>query len=543
MKKLLLFILLFSPAFIQAQVTLTESNLPIVVINTSGVSIPDEPKIYANMKIIWNGDGQINKITDQNYNYNGKIGIEIRGSTSASLSDKKPYGIEIRDALNNGVDTSLLGMPKENDWALIAPFSDKTLIRDAVIYSLSRSFMEYAPRVKFCELILNDVYQGVYVLTEKIKRNKNRVNITKTDATAIVGSDAISGGYIIKIDKTTGTQPAGVSLSFKSIYANSNSSTSVTEYLYDYPKPEDITATQKAYIKSAVSNFEDVMRSSDAINPTLGYPKYFDVNSLIDFTIMNEISKNVDGYRLSTYFYKDKNSVNGKFKMGPVWDFNIGLGNADYCSGNLASGWAYNFNGVCNSDYWLIPFWWQKIVTDEAFKKQWRFRWSKLRTKELSDTRIFGMIDSLTTLLATPQTRNFRKWDILTKRVWPNPQINNSYAGEITYLKNWLTQRLAWLDGQINTFPVTGTQEIVEQAQVTPNPSQSDFKFTYVLPESGKVKLLIFNQLGQVNTQTETEQLAGNNELKWNANAARGLYFYEIQLNGKRQLAGKLVKE
>jgi hypothetical protein len=541
MKKLMLFILFFSPVFVQAQVALTESNLPIVIINTSGAYIPDEPKINANMKVIWKGDGQINKITDQNYNYDGKIGIEIRGSTSASLSDKKPYAIEIRDALGNDVDTSLLGMPKESDWALIAPFSDKTLIRDAVIYSLARSFMDYAPRQRFCELVLNDTYMGVFVLTEKIKRNKNRVNIAKTDPLAVTGSDAITGGYILKIDKTTGDQPVGTSLSFRSNYLNG--ATQKTEYLYDYPKPEDITAAQKNYIKGAIAEFEDVMNSSNATNLYLGYPKYFDVNSLIDFAIMNEIGKNVDGYRLSTFLYKDKNSVNSKFKMGPVWDFNIGLGNADYCNGNNPTGWAYGFNLTCNTDYWLIPFWWQKIVTDEAFKKQWRFRWSKLRTKELSDTRIFGMIDSLTTLLATPQTRNFKKWDILTKRVWPNPQVNYSYAGEITYLKGWLTQRLAWLDGQISTFPVTSTQEIVEQAQVTPNPSHADFKFTYVLPESGKVKLLIFNQLGQVSTQIETEQLAGNNELKWNANAARGLYFYEIQLNGKRQLAGKLVKE
>jgi hypothetical protein len=540
MKKLLLLTLICCAFLTKAQ-TLTESNLPIIIINTSGATVPDEPKIAANMKIIWKSDGQTNKVSDQTYNYDGKIGIEVRGSTSASLSEKKPYAIEIRDAAGNDVDTSLLGMPKESDWALIAPYSDKTLIRDAIIYTLARSFMEYAPRVRHCELILNDTYMGVFVLTEKIKRNKNRVNIAKTDATAVAGSDAITGGYILKIDKTTGDQPSGVSLSFKSSYLSS--ATAKTEYLYDYPKPEDITTAQKTYIRGAISEFEDVMNGSNAINPNLGYPKYFDVNSLIDFATMNEIGKNVDGYRLSTFLYKDRNSVNSKFKIGPMWDFNIALGNADYCSGNNATGWAYNFNTVCPSDFWVIPFWWKKIVDDNSLKGKWRSRWTKLRAKELSDARITGLIDSMTTLLAVPQTRNFQKWNILTKKVWPNPQINNSYSGEVAYLKSWLTQRLAWLDGQIATFPVVGTQEIVEQAFVFPNPSLSNFQFKYNLAETGKVKFLIFNQLGQTVFQNEIQQTAGANEWSWQGEKPSGLYFYEIHLNNKRILAGKLVKE
>jgi hypothetical protein len=541
MKKLIFLTLLFYSFLSKAQVTLTESNLPIVIINTNGLSIPDEPKIDANMKIIWKGDGKINKITDQTYNYNGRIGIEVRGSTSAFLSEKKPYAIEIRDAAGNDADTSLLGMPKESDWALIAPYSDKTLIRDAVIYTLARSFMDYAPRVRFCELILNDTYMGVFVLTEKIKRNKNRVNITKTDATAVSGSDALTGGYILKIDKTTGSQPSGVPLSFKSNFING--ATVKTEYLYDYPKPQDMTAAQRTYIKGAISEFEDVMIGGNAIHPTLGYPKYFDVNSLIDFATMNELGKNVDGYRLSTFLYKDKNSVSSKFKMGPVWDFNIALGNADYCGGNSSTDWAFNFNSVCPTDFWLIPFWMQKVVNDDTFRSKWRSRWTKLRTLELSDTRIIGLIDSLTTLLTIPQTRNFQKWNILTKKVWPNPVINNSYSGEVAYLKSWLSQRLSWLDGQIASFPFEGAKNTVGQAQVYPNPSLSNFQFTYNLLEFGKVKFLIFNQLGQIVFQNEIQQTAGAKEWTWRSDKARGLYFYEIHVNGKRILAGKLVKE
>ena len=140
------------------------------------------------------------------------------------------------------------------------------------------------------------------------------------------------------------------------------------------------------------------------------------------------------------------------------------------------------------------------------------------------------MIDSLNTLIATPQTRNFQKWDILTKKVWPNPQINNSYTGEIAYLRAWLTQRLAWLDRQIGTFP-NAIKEVVEQAQVAPNPSAADFQFFYNLPESCQVKILIFNQLGQNVYRHEIAQIAGRQDINWRADVPNGIYFYEIYLN------------
>jgi hypothetical protein len=126
MKKTFLALLIMAVVDTHAQVVnLTQSNLPIITINTNGLTIPDEPKINANMKVYWKGDGQNNAITDVAV-FDGRIGVELRGSTSKDLSDKKPFSIEIRDAQGNDVDTSLLGMPKEADWALVAPYSDKT---------------------------------------------------------------------------------------------------------------------------------------------------------------------------------------------------------------------------------------------------------------------------------------------------------------------------------------------------------------------------------------------------------------------------------
>ncbi|HMR57666.1 MAG TPA: CotH kinase family protein, partial [Cyclobacteriaceae bacterium] len=154
------------------------SNLPIVVINTAGATILDDPKIVADMGIIDNGPGQRNSVTDTYNNYSGKIGIEIRGSSSQSFP-KKQYSIELRDATGEGVSAPLLGLPPEEDWVLFAPYNDKTLMRDVLAYKIGRDLNRYAPRTRFCELVLNGNYEGIYVLIEKIKRDNNRVDINK----------------------------------------------------------------------------------------------------------------------------------------------------------------------------------------------------------------------------------------------------------------------------------------------------------------------------------------------------------------------------
>ena len=521
----------------------TESTLPIVVVNTNGFTVPDEPKITANVKIIFNGSGQINRLSDQTFHFDGTVGIERHGSTSQFLSDKKPYSIEVRDATGSDSAVALLGMPKESDWALIAPYSDKSLIRDALTYQLAGSMMAWAPRTRFCELVLNGAYQGVYVLTEKIKRDKNRVNISKMDSTSLSG-DALTGGYIVKIDKPTGNI-VGLPEGFSSAYSNDPANPSrKTFFQYEYPHPKDLKPAQTNYIQLAVADMERAMALSNPSfsDPSVGYPKYWDVASLVDFFLINELTRNVDGYRLSTYFYKDRNSINGKFKMGPVWDFNIGLGNADYCDGSRISNWAVDFNNICLGDYWNIPFWWRNLMTDNNFRKQTRLRWQQLRTNELSTQRINVLIDSMTLVLGNAPTRNFQKWQILGRYIWPNSFIGTTYSSEISYLKKWVADRITWIDGQIATFPV-GQHEILDKAVVSPNPSVSGFLFEYILKSPKDVHLLIFNELGLLVFQKTEQQSTGNQQMTWNEpTAPRGLYFYEIKMDGERRILGKVVK-
>ena len=418
------------------ELNLDETNLlPQFKINTSNKTIVDEPKIPASMDLYI--DGELNK------SYN--IGIEIRGSSS-QFFEKKSYGVETWDSNNEDIDTDLGGFPEEEDWILYGPFSDKSLIRNVLIFQLSNAIGMYGSRTDFYELTINDKFLGTYVLMEKIKRDKNRVNISKNL------DDDISGGYIIKIDKPPDEgYTSANSFSSKFDTRGSYVGASDIKFLYTYPKSSEISNDQKNYIKNYINDFEEALLSSNFQDPELGYQKYIDIDSFVDFLILNEISKNIDAYRISTFMHKDKNQ---KLKMGPIWDFNLGFGNVNYCDAELESGWSYKFNDVCGGDNWKVPFWWNRLFEDPAFVSKLKNRWSDLRTNILSDQNLQDRIDEITNFLIEHNAprRNFDKWTIIGKYVWPNNYIGNNYGEEISYLKNWLEKRVKWMDEEINSL-------------------------------------------------------------------------------------------
>ncbi|MFM7838947.1 MAG: CotH kinase family protein [Chitinophagaceae bacterium] len=428
-------------------VTLTSSNLPILSINTNGQAISDEPKITASMTIINNPNQARNQVTDVPNEYVGKIGIEVRGQSSQSFP-MKSYTIELRDDAGNERKEALFGMSSESDWVLYAPYTDKTLMRNILAYTMSREMGRWAAHCKFVEVIVNGDYVGVYVFMEKIKRDPSRVNVTKLNTTDISG-DAVTGGYIFSLDK----QPNAW---FSSYYTPNATNANKRQFSYVYPKQEDIVPSQMAYLKSYVDAFENALAASNFQDPFTGVRKYADLSSFIDYLIVNEISRNVDGYRLSTYFHKDRQSVNPRIFAGPVWDYDLAFRNADYCSGSYVTGWALNFNYVCPGDgAGLIPFWWDKLFNqDTTFQADLRCRWKQLSQSTISYDRLTRLIDSLAGVVQEAQQRHFKRWPILGKYVWPNPQpIATTYAQEIDLLKSWLSARLDWIT---NSLPNAG---------------------------------------------------------------------------------------
>lgn len=343
--------------------------------------------------------------------HEGKTEIRGRGNSTWDM-EKKPYRLKLDKS------SEILGMPKNKHWVLLANYSDKTLMRNELAFEISRRMkFAYTPRMKYVDVNLNGTYIGNYMLCEHIRIDKDRVNIAEMKA-----SDTnLSGGYLLEIDERKG-EPVWFE-------------TKQAKIIFCVNRPEDIPNTQKEYISNHIQKTEDILYDKNGVDVVKELPNYIDLKSFIDYFLLNELSKNVDGnLRLSTFVYKEKD--NDKLYFGPVWDYDIAFGNVNYDGCENPNGWHSR-----NSK------WYQPFFSHPEFSKMVTDRWKELRNKELYDLDSF--IDLLAEEMENSQKANFSKWNILGKAVWPNPVITGSYQGEIDYLKNWLNQRISWMDQQL----------------------------------------------------------------------------------------------
>jgi hypothetical protein len=454
------FILLFFCIGSAAQV-FTDSNLPIVIISTDeGAAIRDEPKILANMKIVWRGPGQRTYVSDQNdslfLNYNGRIGIEIRGSSSQTLP-KKQYGFSTlkSDNVNNN-NVSLLHLPEENDWILNGLGFDPSLIRDYLCYNLARRIGQYASRTAWCEVIINGSYKGLYVLEEKVKQGSDRVDVVKI-STQDVYFPAITGGYITKSDKTDTGDPVAW---YMSNYIGLNN----VNFIHVLPKPEEVTASQNNYIRNEFIKLARVLVEDNASLIT-GYPSVIDVRSFLDYMIINEYSANTDAYQYSTFFHKDRN---GKLRAGPIWDQNLTFGFDLAIWGFDRS--KYDKWQFANGDNEGASFW-RDLFDNRVFRCQFKKRWFELTSegRTLNYQVVASYIDSIADHIGEAAVREEATWHTV-----------GSLDAQTGKIKNWLQQRIPWITAQldayscdypvvpslvitkINYHPLTGDPEFIE---------------------------------------------------------------------------------
>ncbi|MBD3636637.1 MAG: CotH kinase family protein [Crocinitomicaceae bacterium] len=526
-----------TPGWFEPPIIFTESNLPIVVINTdNGATIPDEPKINAEMGIIYNGDGVMNNVNDPFNEFYGDIGIERRGSSSQGFP-KKPYAIETRGPDSSNYNVSIFNWPADNDWALIAPYSDKSLIRNVLTYKLGNDLGNYSPRTKLCELILNDEYMGVYVLTERIKQNPGRVNVDKLEYADTIGNE-LSGGYIVKIDKTTG----GGIVAWNSPIGQAPPATGQLRYQLHDPDIDTIHPLQLNYIQNYITDFEYALDGPNFSDPVLGYEAYIDVPSFIDFMIINEISKNVDGYRISTFYHKEHISDGGKLKAGPLWDFNLAWGNANYCQGGQTTGWEIYFNDVCGNGGPLNnPFHWNRFVEDPDFTYALNCRWQELRQDELHTDSILTYIDELAFYLEDAADRNFSRWQILGMYVWPNNFVGNTYQEEIDYLKTWVVDRINWMDANMfGSCPNLAVNQNTINTRIFPNPTQNYLQLQFSEPVSN-IKWELNDISGRI---VQTGIFTQGNQFTLDLSAlTAGIYTLNLYLNNEKVTNEKIIKQ
>lgn len=455
-------------------VELESSVLPIFLIETNGQEIEDEEKITAELKVIYNGPGVENFMTDDPTEYDGLIGIEIRGATSAGYP-QKPYGLETRnlDGTNNNV--SLIDMPAENDWVLLSNFNDRSFIRNTLAQHVFEKMGNYAPRATLCEVQLNGNYQGVYVFGEKIKRDVGRVDIATLNVDENTGDD-VTGGYILQMNYHNSQN------SWELGYSPLNNPEYDVHLRYEYPKPELITYAQKTYIAAYVDSMETAIYSEEFADMETGYRQFLDVESFIDYFLLNELSRNNDGFKKSRFFYKDKYSNGGRFKAGPPWDFDWAwknLGSCEIFEGTEGEGWAHLVNSCPTDNY--SPEWYVRLLQDTTFGNHLRCQYDEYRDDFLNMDYLGNYIDSVATLLVDVQARHYQKWPFLGMAT-ASPELEpipETYLAEMEFLKDWIEIRLAWLDDNLpqecTGIPVSVEQPETHVNTIYPNPSTGRF--------------------------------------------------------------------
>ncbi|MBN2275956.1 MAG: CotH kinase family protein [Bacteroidales bacterium] len=471
------------------------SNLPLIVINTNGQTIVDEPKIKADIKIIYKGVSALNHYADSGNIYDGLCGIEYRGTYSQTLP-QKPFGFETRDSLGNNNNVSLLDMPAENDWILLANYNDKVFMRNTLAFHLFEKMGHYAPRTRICEVIVNDTYEGIYIFTEKIKRDKNRVDIARLDEDDNAG-DSLTGGYIFKTDYYHETD------SWLSAYSPIDHPGSRVYFVYEYPEPDLIDSFQMNYIQEFVNTCETILYGDNFKDPQLGYRAYIDTKSFIDYFIIGELSRNIDAYKKSALFHKDRDDNGGLLKRGPVWDFDWAWknmnNNCDIFAATNGSGWAYQVN-TC--DNWPVaPAWIIRLLQDKAFEDELYTRYTMLRNTILSEDYLEHYIDSVALLVNDAQARHYKRWPILGFNVG-TPEVDyqpSSYEGEIFKFKSWIATRLSWLDanmpGELIVSNTPGLNDDQFIFRLFPNPVRD---FLFIESDQPILKVEILNTAGMI---------------------------------------------
>lgn len=504
------------------------SNLPLMILHQFDTYITSGDKTPAYLTLI-------DKDTDGRFGIQhepavqSRIMADIRGSSS-QMFPKKMFGFHLVYENENNRDEALLGMPADHNWILYAPYSDKTLMRNVVSYALSKDTGHYSPRTRFVELFLHSGsgavssshYHGVYVLVERIKLGEGRVNIHKISP-GDNSEPEISGGYILKKDRFNEGEEGLLT-------------TRGTHLAFVRPEESDITDLQKEWITDYLNQFENALFGTDFKDPENGYAAFIDVGTFIDFHLITELAKEIDGFRLSTFMHKDRG---GKLKMGPVWDFNLSFGNADYNQAWMPEGWYYT--QITQTQY--LHGWYTRLFQDPAFMDSYKKRWWALRRGPFSAEYIINMIRDNADLLAESQVRNFSRWPTLGTYVWPNWFIGNTYEEEIDWMSEWTEARLEWIDQQLGpppaiadttllnfwcfgtslandtplesvdaSYSVSGSGHIEFQSALTGYP------FTSSHPNWRKASMERRNSPTDLNYRPE-----GNNGLDYNAGNMRGL--------------------
>ncbi len=512
-------------------VEIDSTELPIVIIQTdefgydADVFDEDNDNHVAHMGIICNPDNY-NKPTDDFNDYNGRISMRLRGQTSRDYS-KKSFKIETQDSLGENNNVPLVGMPPENDWILYGPFADKSLIKNEIVFNFGRKMGYYEPRTRFCEFIINERNLGLYALTEQIKRDNDRVNIARLNPDEIEGND-LTGGYIFRYDKDVN----GIEIR--------------------YPNDDDIQPEQQNYLFDLWDSIDAIIYSNHFLDREIGYRKYYDDTTLIDYIIINEVTKNIDAYYYSCYMHKDRDDRDPRIKFGPLWDYDFSMGYSLW-EDLTTTGWMFNNRS-------RLPI--KRILQDTTFTADLAERWHTLREGMLHTDSVNYMIDSIVGKLEPYIERNYEVWPIIEFDLnWHESLIaGKTYEEEIENLKQWIEERSLWLDDnfdqiyfELQIYPSTYREYLGEDMLkltngyvfCSPNPFSGTIHLRMNFKKPGEAVIHLYDITGRkLTTLLHENVMEGINEYSIDVdnNFAEGIYFLKVYHNNKPFSVQKIIK-
>ncbi|MEC3878012.1 CotH kinase family protein [Parapedobacter sp. 10938] len=352
---------------------------------------------------------------------NRLIHTEIRGRGNSTWGmDKKPYRLKFHKK------EPFLGFAPTKNWVLLANYSDKTLLRNYVTFEMGRQLMAaFTPRSRFVEIYLNGRYEGVYHLTDQIRVEDDRVAIDELEVDE-EDEETITGGYLLEIDER--------------LDADRWFHSDVMRFPFTFKSPEEPNDAQFAYITNYIAAVETIITDPHIAERSAEYEALIDVPSFVNFYLISELVRNNDtgGGGLSIYMHKPRG---GKLAMGPLWDFDIAMGNINYNGNEAPEGW------------WIKTGnrWYKALFRDPKFQQAVKDRWQEVMPS-LRTTIMEKIDEAAYGTLRVAQQRNFQQWDILNTWVWPNYDVFGSYEGEVNYLKTWLNTRMDWMDAEISAW-------------------------------------------------------------------------------------------
>ena len=334
--------------------------------------------------------------------------VRGRGNSTWFLYPKKPYRIKFDER------TSLLGMASAKDYVLLAEFGDKSLLRNFVGHKLSDlTGVSYTLDYRYVNLYINHQYEGLYMLTEQVEIDKNRLNIDESET---------SNAFFLELEDWTRIE-SGDEENYEYIVFGNRA------LLVESPALRDIEDDHtRLFRANQIKSYLTGMYQSFKTNQ---YTNYIDEESFINYFIVQEITKNVVINFSSVFMYKDHNEP---LKMGPLWDFDISLGNGDY------------YDYLPERFYATHNFIFNELIKNQVFKQKYIARFKEVI--EAYQEPIQQEIDLMYERLRVEALKNFRKWDIMNTYWWPNtpPMMDaTTHEEQVNYLKTWLNERMQWI--------------------------------------------------------------------------------------------------